>query len=128
MRASIVRILFEREAYKNPEQNLTKLYWNVVSKILGVPSHPELNNWAGIIHYTSHPVYFQNYLIADLISAQFKAFLNKKQRKIIDNPETGKFFINEILCKAAVNHWDQLLEQVTGEGLTPRYFIDEILK
>ena len=87
MRASIARIMFEHQAYKNPDHNLTKKYWELLSTILNITPHPELRGWTGIIHYTSHPVYLQNYLIADLISAQYKAYLGKKHTTIIDNPK-----------------------------------------
>jgi len=127
VRASIARMIFEREVYRKPGQNLTKLYWKLISKILGVPSHPELKTWAGIIHFTSHPVYLQNYFIADVISAQFRAFLKKQNKTIIGNPKTGKFFIESIIQHAATKHWDEILKSATGEKLNPKYFVEELL-
>jgi oligoendopeptidase F len=36
--------------------------------------HPEVDSWASIIHFTSHPAYYQNYLLADMIAAQLMRF------------------------------------------------------
>jgi peptidyl-dipeptidase A len=127
VRFYLVMLNFERDAYRNPEQDLTKLWWAMNEKYLALPPHPEVDSWASIIHFTSHPAYYQNYLLADMIAAQLMHFLERRQGDVRDNHATGDFLKKEIFAKGASVPWMKLLEDTTGEALNVRYYVEEKL-
>jgi peptidyl-dipeptidase A len=127
VRFYLVMLNFEREAYRNPEQDLTKLWWTMNEKYLGLPPHPEVDSWASIIHFTSHPAYYQNYLLADMIAAQLMRFLERRQGDVMENRATGDFLKKEIFAKGSSVPWMKLLEDTTGEALNVRYYVEEKL-
>ena len=55
---------FEKNLYENPDQDLNKLWWDLVEKYQfvkrpeGITLGPE---WATKIHIATYPVYYQNY-------------------------------------------------------------------
>jgi peptidyl-dipeptidase A len=127
VRASLAVLRFEREAYRNPDQDLTGLWWSLTEESLGIPRHPEVDSWAAIIHFTSHPAYYQNYLLADMIAAQLMHRLRSAQGPVLDNPATGEFFQTRIFAPGASLPWTRLLADATGEPLNVRYFLEEKL-
>jgi peptidyl-dipeptidase A len=127
IRFHLVMLHFEREAYRNPEQDLTELWWAMNDKYLGMPRHPEVDSWASIIHFTSHPVYYQNYLLADMIAAQIMHRLKQDQGPVLDNTKTGEFLQTQIFAKGASIPWMQLLTETTSEPLKLKYYLEEKL-
>ena len=127
IRFHLVMMHFEREAYRNPEQDLTQLWWSMNEKYLGMPPHPEVDSWASIIHFTSHPVYYQNYLLADMIASQLMHHLKQDQGPVLDNAKTGEFFRTQIFSKGSSVPWMKLLTDTTSEPLSVKYFVEDKL-
>jgi peptidyl-dipeptidase A len=127
VRFYLVILNFEREAYANPEQDLTRLWWAMNQKYLGLPLHPEVDSWASVIHFTSHPAYYQNYLLADMIAAQLMHHLESQQGTVLDNPKTGEFLREQVFAKGTSVPWMQLLSDTTGESLDVRYYVEQKL-
>ncbi|HEV8376680.1 MAG TPA: M2 family metallopeptidase [Candidatus Polarisedimenticolia bacterium] len=127
VRFYLVILNFEREAYANPEQNLTRLWWAMNEKYLGLPPHTEVDSWASIIHFTSHPAYYQNYLLADMIAAQLMHHLESQQGSVLDNAKTGEFLRESVFAKGASVAWRRLLSDTTGEDLNVKYYVEERL-
>ncbi len=124
LRTTLLRLYFEYEAYTNPDRDLNKLYWDLFEKYLMLPRHDEIKPWAAIIHYITHPVYLQNYLIADMIAAQTLDFLKESYGAVVDNPIVGSFLIQNYFRFGARYDWRELLERGTGEKLNPKYLMD----
>lgn len=127
IRFHLVMLHFEREAYRNPDQNLTQLWWAMNEKYLGMPQHPEVDSWASIIHFTSHPAYYQNYLLADMIAAQLMHHLRRDQGPVLDNARTGEFLKTQVFSKGASVPWAQLLADTTSEPLNLKYYVEDKL-
>jgi oligoendopeptidase F len=127
VRFYLVMLNFEREAYRNPDQDLTKLWWAMNEKYLSLPPHPEVDSWASIIHFTSHPAYYQNYLLADMIAAQLMHRLRRDQGPVLDNARTGEFLKTQIFSKGASVPWAQLLADTTSEPLNVKYYVEDKL-
>lgn len=123
VRSYLVFLNFEREAYRNPDQNLTRLWWSLNEKYLGLPQHPDVDSWASIIHFTSHPAYYQNYLLADMIAAQLMNHLKSLQGTVLDNPATGEFLRSRIFARGASLPWDRLVAEITDEPLSVKYYV-----
>jgi len=123
----LVMINFERELYRNPSLSLNSLWWEIVRKFQGIikPEGRDAPDWAAKIHLGTAPVYYQNYLLGQLVSTQIWNTLIRKisKRKILDNPEIGKFLIKRVFSYGSKGDWNEALKYATGERLLPRYFI-----
>lgn len=123
LRTTIMRLMWEYEAYQNPGQDLNKLYWDLFERYMMLPRHDDLKPWASIIHYTTHPVYVHNYLFGDMITAQSLEALLRMYATVIDNPSVGAFLNQNYFRFGARYEWRDLLERGTGERLDPQYLI-----
>ncbi len=68
IRWGLVMVYFERSLYKNPDQDLNSLWWNLVEE-LQLIKHPEGRNqtdWPAKVHLGSFPVYYHNYILGYL--------------------------------------------------------------
>jgi peptidyl-dipeptidase A len=127
IRFYLVILNFEREAYRNPDQDLSRLWWSLTGKYLEIPPHPEVESWAGIIHFTSHPAYYPNYLLADMIAAQLMHRLKSSQGTVVDNPATGEFLRTRVFARGAALPWARLMAETAGEPVNAKYYIEEKL-
>jgi peptidyl-dipeptidase A len=62
---------FEKELYKNPKQNLNKLWWDLVKKFQLIDFCRDEPDWVSKYHILSAPVYYHNYLLGELLASQF---------------------------------------------------------
>lgn len=126
---SIQIINFEREMYKNPDQNLGKLWHDMKCKYKGRSENEDIDNeWATVPHYLSHPVYYQNYFRAALIKAQMYKHLTKELGLLTENKQTAQY-LNENLFRYGLSvDENDLIEQFTGEKLSSKAFCDSLKK
>jgi peptidyl-dipeptidase A len=125
----LVVVNFERALYRDPEQDLNALWWNLVERYQLVP-RPEgrdAPDWAAKIHLALYPVYYQNYMLGELMASQLNRTIAARYGRLIDNPQAGQFLVQELFRRGAVTDWDTTLEQVTGERLTARYFAEDFV-
>jgi peptidyl-dipeptidase A len=125
----LVVVNFERALYRTPEQNLNALWWDLVERYQMVP-RPEgrdAPDWAAKIHLALYPVYYQNYMLGELMASQLNRTIAARYGRLIDNPQAGQFLIQELFRRGATADWDTTLEQVTGERLTARYFAEDFV-
>jgi peptidyl-dipeptidase A len=128
---------FERELYKNPDQDLNKLWWDIVEQYQFV-KRPEGRNapdWATKIHIVTNPVYYHNYMLGELIASQLQHYINATVLadptgavSIYDKPAVGEFLKGSLYAKGDVMPWNKLIEASTGEPLTARYFAEQFVK
>ena len=67
-----VMVRFERELYRNPDQDLNRLWWDLAEKYQEV-KRPEGRNepdYAAKIHIVTSPVYYHNYMLGELFASQ----------------------------------------------------------
>lgn len=132
-RWSQVMFNFERELYTNPNQNLNKLWWDLVKKYQLVDFSRDKADWASKIHFVSSPVYYHNYLIGELFASQInnhiaKNILKKDSLKNLDyagNKKIGEYLKSKIFSPGAIYKWDDLIEHATGEKLNPKHWVEE---
>jgi len=69
-----VMFRFEKELYANPEQDLNKVWWDLVEKYQGItrPQGRDEPDYAAKIHVVSAPAYYHNYLMGRLFAAQLR--------------------------------------------------------
>jgi peptidyl-dipeptidase A len=125
----LVVVNFERAMYQDPERDLNLLWWDLVERFQLVP-RPEgrhAPDWAAKIHLALYPVYYQNYMLGELMASQLSRTMTARFGGLIDRPAAGRFLIDELFHRGARNDWDTTVEQITGERLTARYFAEEFV-
>jgi len=123
LRTTLMRLRWEYEAYRNPDQDFNTLYWDLFARYLLLPRHDDIRPWATIIQYTTHPVYLHNYLYADMIASQTLASLHTVYGPLIDNPSLRSFLNQNYFRFGARYDWRDLLERGTGQRLDQNYLI-----
>ncbi|RSK25900.1 peptidase M3A and M3B thimet/oligopeptidase F [Bacillus sp. HMF5848] len=120
---------FERELYKNPDQDLNSLWWSIVEEVQFVnpPENRSYPHWAAKIHFTLVPVYYQNYLLGELTTSQLERYIEKNICNDLFNIKVGDFLVNEFFAPGAKDHWNTKIEKATGEKLNPIHFVEQFV-
>ncbi len=137
-RWSQVMFRFERELYRNPDQNLNKLWWSLVQQYQFVNTPPGRNkpDYAAKIHFSSSPVYYHNYQLGELMASQVYNYIVKNILKedslqnatYIGRKEVGDYLKKYIFSVGSTKRWDELIKDSTGEPLTSKYFAEQFAK
>ncbi|MFH1252316.1 MAG: M2 family metallopeptidase [bacterium] len=134
-RWSLVMLNFEKELYTNPEQDLNKLWWDLVEKYQMVkrPENRNMSDYAAKIHVCLYPVYYHNYQLGGLLEAQFRNAIAVSQGledvheiRYMNNPEIGKYFVENVFIPGNRYRWDEMIIRATGEKLTSKYFVKQL--
>lgn len=126
---SLQIIEFEREMYKNPDQDLKALWKNMKQKYLFRGDNTYVNNeWATVPHYLSHPGYYQNYFRAALYKAQLYNTLKDNLGNITENPQTAEFLNKNLFRYGASLEDDELIERITGKPISEDDFCNRIVE
>ncbi len=127
---------FEKAMYDNPEQDLNKLWWDLVEKyqMIKRPSNRNMPDWATKIHIATSPCYYHNYLLGELFASQMYEYisakiLNKPDQIVsfYNEPKVGEFFRDKIFAVGAKYQWNDMIEKATGEKLTAKYFAKQFV-
>jgi peptidyl-dipeptidase A len=127
---------FEMGLYDNPDQDLNKLWWDLVEKYQEV-KRPEGRNqpdYASKIHIISSPVYYQSYMMGQLFASQVhhsivrEVFHGSDPRAVVyvGNPAVGHFLQDRVFGPACRMQWNDLTRNATGEGLSPKAFAEDL--
>ena len=67
-----VMLRFEKAMYADPDQDLNRLWWDLVEKYQGVrrPEGRNAPDYASKIHIVSAPCYYHNYMMGQLFASQ----------------------------------------------------------
>ena len=128
---------FERELYKNPDQDLNTFWWDIVERyqFLKRPESRNEPDWTTKIHIVTSPVYYHNYLLGELIASQLQHHImttvvsdSTGTAGIYGNPAVGDYLKSAVYTKGDIVPWNKLVELATGEPLTARYFAEQFVK
>ncbi|MDO8608418.1 MAG: M2 family metallopeptidase [Phaeospirillum sp.] len=128
---------FEKALYSNPDQDLNGLWWKLVKEfqLLDKPEGRDYPDWAAKIHIASAPVYYQNYLLGELMAAQIANTLEKEalskplsEVSFLNADKIGKILKERMFKMGSMWHWKKLVPHVTGEELSDRSFIAQFCK
>jgi peptidyl-dipeptidase A len=127
-----VMLRFEKGMYEKPDQDLNKLWWDMVEKYQMVKRPPKRNapDYASKIHIVSTPVYYHNYMMGELFASQVHHAICRDVYKgadpnsiaYIDNKDVGVFMKKRVFEPGRKLSWDDLTEHATGEKLNPKAF------
>lgn len=123
---------FEKNMYRDPNQNLNDLWWNLVEKyqVIKQPSNRDEPDWASKIHVALYPAYYHNYLLGNIFASQIQYNLANKVLEVKDwrnqsfanNEEIGQYLIQNIFKPGKRYPWNEMIEKATGEKLTAKYY------
>jgi peptidyl-dipeptidase A len=125
----LVMTNFERALYANPGGDLDTIWWNLVEKyqLLRRPEGRQMPDWATKIHIATAPVYYHNYELGYLTSAQLLKTLERETGGLAGKPEAGQWLIEKWFRPGAQNDWAGHIRLATGEPLNPDYFVQALL-
>ncbi|MFD2444738.1 M2 family metallopeptidase [Bacillus sp. CGMCC 1.16607] len=120
----ITFVFFEKELYENPDQDLNSLWWKTVSEVqlVNPPDSTDQPDWAAKIHFTLAPVYYQNYLLGELMAAQLLRFIENSISPEFFTKATGDMLMNQYFKPGALYNWNEKIRRITGENLNPIHF------
>lgn len=137
-RWSQVMYRFEKSLYENPDQDLNKLWWDLVEKyqLVKRPEGRNAPDWASKIHIATSPCYYHNYHLGELLASQLNHYIVKNILKSDDlngasyynNKEVGKYLIEKVFKPGARYNWNTMIEMATGEKLTAKYYAAQFVE
>jgi peptidyl-dipeptidase A len=127
-----VMLRFEKSMYENPDQDLNKLWWDLVVHYQGLRRPPGRNapDYGSKIHIVSAPVYYHNYMMGELFASQLHHAIAREVCKsarpdtvvYVGNKEVGRFMRERVFDLGKTLPWDQLTQRATGAPLNPEAF------
>jgi len=129
---------FEQEMYSDPDQDLNKLWWDLVEnyQMLNKPPNRNSPDWATKTHLVTMPCTYHNYMMGELIASQIHTYVNQNilggtaacDTKCVDNPEIGKYMIEKLFKPGAKYDLNSWLKNATGEELSPDFYTNQYIK
>jgi peptidyl-dipeptidase A len=127
-----VMLRFEKGLYENPDQDLNKLWWDLVEKyqMLHRPEGRNAPDYASKIHIVAAPVYYHNYMMGELFASQVhhtvarEVYAGADPRTVtyVRNPKVGEFMKAKVIAPGQTLNWNELTKFATGEELNPKAF------
>jgi peptidyl-dipeptidase A len=127
-----VMLRFEKGMYENPEQDLNKLWWDLVEKYQMVkrPDGRSAPDYASKIHIVSAPVYYHNYMMGELFASQVHHAIAREVFKgaspdgvvYAASKAVGNFMKKKVFEPGKTLSWNDLTKHATGELLSAKYF------
>ena len=127
-----VMLRFEKGMYENPEQDLNKLWWDMVEKyqLLRRPAGRNAPDYGSKYHIVGAPVYYHNYMMGELFASQLHHAIAQKVYKsaepntvvYVGNKEVGAFMRRYVFEPGRTMTWNELTKYATGADLNPEAF------
>jgi peptidyl-dipeptidase A len=129
---------FEKSMYDNPEQDLNKLWWDLVERyqLLKRPEGRNEPDWATKIHIATSPCYYHNYLLGELLASQLHYYMvaniikseDYKFQSYSGNTQVGTYLKERIFMPGTKYYWNDMIEKATGEKLTAKYYAKQFVE
>jgi peptidyl-dipeptidase A len=133
-----VMLRFEKGLYENPEQDLNKLWWDLVEEYQGLtrPEGRDAPDYASKIHIVSAPAYYHNYMLGQLFACQVHRAIAREVLQADDwssayyvkNAGVGQFMRERVFAPGRSLNWNDLTRHATGDPLQAEAFAEEFGK
>jgi len=137
-RWAMVMYNFEKALYADPDQDLNRLWWDLVEKYQMVkrPAGRNEPDWAAKIHFSAAPCYYHNYMLGELFASQLHDTLVHQVLKLdsdedvgyVGQKKAGRFIEAKVLRAGDVYPWNEMIERATGEPLTAKFFAAQFVR
>jgi len=135
-RWELVMCHFERALYRDPTQDLNRLWWDLVERFQGVhrPDARVAPDWASKIHFSVAPVYYHNYLLGEVMASQLQHAIQHQVlgggegvwARYVSSPDVGRYLSERLFRSGRALPWPDTVRQATGRELDPEAFIAEL--
>lgn len=135
-RWEMVMVHMERALYRDPDQDLSALWWDLVERFQWVrrPEGRHEPDWAAKIHFSIAPVYYHNYQLGEMLASQLQDHLLRRVfgggadvwERYVESPEIAAYLIREYYAPGKRWNWRELTRHATGRVLESRPFVDEL--
>jgi peptidyl-dipeptidase A len=127
----LVMYHFEQALYADPDDKaLNSVWWDLVERLLFVARPPGRDepDWAAVIHVAVAPVYYHNYMLGELISAQLRDYLESHitHGPFYENEVAGRYLLESFFGPGARENWRDTVLRATGEPLDPEPFVKSL--
>ena len=131
-----VMFRFELAMYAKPDQDLNRLWWDLVEKYQEV-KRPEGRNqpdYASKYHFTGAPAYYHNYQLGEMFASQVHHALVAKVLPgtkpagaiYVGKKAAGEFIQQRVFQPGLSLNWNELTRHATGEELSPKAFAEDL--
>jgi hypothetical protein len=127
LRQRTAHALFEYQAYANPDGDLDAINAEVEARVLGcaLDATPrwasEPNAW-----YSRYPVYWQNYVLADVIASQIHNDLRRRFGSVWGSREAVAYMRETYWAPGGAVEWATKLARGTGSALSTRALVADL--
>ncbi|MBI4508769.1 MAG: hypothetical protein HY698_03975 [Deltaproteobacteria bacterium] len=118
VRLGLALFHFEAEAYRAPGPKLTRFWWGLFERFLGVPFHEEIPTWARVMHFVRGAGSAATYLLADCAARQILDAMTRDLGGGTDHPEAGDW-LARLLRSGAARRFRDLMLDASGEDVGP---------
>ena len=135
-RWEMVMVHMERSLYRDPDQDLRALWWDLVERFQWVrrPEGRHEPDWAAKIHFSIAPAYYHNYQLGEMLASQLQDHLLRQVmgggddawERYVHSPDVGAFLVREFYTPGRRWDWRELTTRATGRPLESRPFVDEL--
>ena len=126
----------ERALYRDPEQDLNRLWWDLVERMQRIrrPDGRNAPDWASKIHFSVAPVYYHNYMLGEMMASQLQRRLiehlgesgDRPGERYVTSPEVGRFLTERLYAKGRAVDWRGAIRSATGDALQTAAFVAEL--
>lgn len=125
----LVMTAFESELYRDPSQDLNRLWWQYVEKYQKIkpPKNRDAQfDWAAKYHIGLAPVYYFSYLLGEMFASAIQESLTKETgSSLLSDPKVGHFLNAKLFHPGNRMCWSDLVKHVTGKPLTVDAWVKE---
>jgi peptidyl-dipeptidase A len=129
----LVMCHMERAVYRDPAQDLSSLWWDLVERfqLLRRPPDRRAPDWASKIHFSVAPVYYHNYMLGEIMASQLEGHLMNEvlgggpeaARRYVAAPELGSDLEQRLYRPGKSVDWREAIRRSTGRPLGAAAFV-----
>ncbi len=134
----LVMCHMERAVYRDPEQDLDTLWWDLVERFQFVrrPEGRSRPDWASKIHFSVAPVYYHNYLLGHMLATQLEATLlarvagraGEPWDLVLGDPGSGRLLSERLFAPGRLRAWREAVHHATGKPFSAAAFVAEVCR
>jgi peptidyl-dipeptidase A len=111
----LVMTYFERELYRDPNQNLNQKWWETVKRFQKIHSAGSASqcDWAAKYHIGLAPVYYFSYLLGEFFASSLE-----KKIGVLPSKKAQQFLNEKLFHPGNRLSWHALVEHATSKPLT----------
>ena len=128
LRRLLKDFFIEYEMYKNPNQDMAALECSMVKKYLLVDiDSTEPHQFAASIWYTSYPCYYQNYILAAMISTQLQEAMSSMfEEDKLSSPKVAAWMKQNLYATGEEFEWMERIRDASGKELEPGAYLRKL--